>query len=179
MITLNIISDQQKAAIQSLKLFRLIRKICFSIFFVLILISLLLLASFLLLEQNRKKLTTEISVAEKQLNENTQSPKIKESIDRFNKKLGYLQAIQLEYRPLSPLIKVLTKTVPEGVELSSFNLNLSDKTFELSGTSVGRQQLLDFQEQLENTEEFFEINSPLSNLTQKENISFKLTGKIN
>lgn len=179
MITLNIISDKQRLVIQAIIRYKLIKRICYSSAIIIALVCLLLAASYFLLDGNLNNLNKQIVLAEEQLTENGKAPNTKESIDRINKKLNRLKKIQDEYTKISPIVQELTKTIPEGVDLSVFNINIKDNAFEISGTSPDRQTLLILQDQLENSKTFTEVDSPLSNLLHKENITFRLTGKIN
>lgn len=178
MITLNIISDQQQSVIKSIRRFQLLKRIGFSAIIVFISISLLLGVSLFPLDQNLAALNQQIADTEEKIQEGNQGEGIKESVIALNKKINLLKIVQSEYKEISTIIDPLTQSMPQGVVLTSFSINIINKTFEISGTSQNRQALLDFQNQLANTGIFSEIKSPLSNLAEKENISFKLTGKL-
>ena len=178
MITLNIISDQQRSVIKSIRRYQLLKRIGFSAIIVFILVSLLLGVSLFLLNQNLATINQQIADTEKKIQGSNQGEDIKESVIALNKKINLLKIVQSEYREMSMIIDPLTQAMPDGVTLTSFSINILNNTFEISGTSQNRQSLLDFQNQLANTEIFSEIKSPLSNLAEKENISFKLTGKL-
>ena len=86
--------------------------------------------------------------------------------------------IQTKYHIVTPTIISLASSTPPGIILTSLNIDYKNKTIKFSGTAETRQNFLDFQEALDKNEDLTNVNSPVSDLTKKENITFNIDAKI-
>jgi len=69
----------------------------------------------------------------------------------------------------------LVNAVPTGIKLSSLNLDRPSFKLILSGTAKDRNDLLNYQEKIKEISWVEKIDTPASQLFQKENINFEFT----
>lgn len=108
-----------------------------------------------------------------------QHSKIKKYDQQFNQiNTQIFQTIKLEKDQLywSKLLVKLSQIIFPGISLDS--LSTSDYTVTLRGKADNRDDLILFKEKLENETCFSDINLPLSNLVNKDNIEFQISFKV-
>ena len=99
-----------------------------------------------------------------------------EKFKEINSKTALLYNIEKNHLYWSELFLNLDKTISQGVlinNISNVGYNVS-----LSGRAGKRENLLKFQENLNSSECFSEVNVPLSDLVTKENVIFKIDLKM-
>lgn len=76
------------------------------------------------------------------------------------------------------VIEEIKKTIPTGITITSFSLPSPEGTMTINGFAQNRSQLNLLKKSFNESTIFTEINLPLTNLEQKENISFYLTFRL-
>lgn len=100
-------------------------------------------------------------------------------IKKINDKGTQLTQIQSSYVSWSSLLYQLGQTPNNNIQLKSLQFNQDDGTFDVQGYAKTRDDLLVFKEALEQLPFLQNINSPISNLIKKEDITFQFTGIFN
>jgi hypothetical protein len=94
---------------------------------------------------------------------------------------GLIKGVSLSSKKFSPLTPKLTKiisTLPEDIKLSSVQIDLDGKIVNLNGTAKSRAALLSYREVLSSIDWLTDVQTPTSQLFQKENVPFKFTATI-
>ncbi|MBU1075081.1 PilN domain-containing protein [Patescibacteria group bacterium] len=177
MVTLNFTSPAQRDANQFQKNYRLVQSIIVLSVVVLIIIAATLFASQMVLQSKLDTIASD-TLTLKEQTENEKSLNLGQTVQNFNSLLGNVSAIQSEYVAWSPVLIETAKTVANGVTLTSFTIQKTNLTFQFSGNADTRDSLLAFKNNLEQSPFYSNIESPISNLLSKENISFTLSGQV-
>lgn len=99
-------------------------------------------------------------------------------IGSINKTLKEINNLQKEYLEVTPLMLYLSSTTPEGITFNTININYKTKSITMSGKANTRDNFLQFQDILKNSEYINEPTFPISDLTKKENIVFNITASL-
>ncbi|PIY97288.1 MAG: hypothetical protein COY66_00115 [Candidatus Kerfeldbacteria bacterium CG_4_10_14_0_8_um_filter_42_10] len=177
MITLNLISPIQKEANRFQQSYSLVKRITVLFMAVSLIVIALLFVGETLLEKKLDSITQETLALKKNI-EKEESIDLEQSVKDFNKLLIDISKVQSEYINWSQEVNKISSLVPSGIRLSSFVMQKDSSDFKFAGKAATREALLNFKTNLENSDFFTEIQSPISNLLTKENINFELSGKL-
>ena len=177
MITLNFTSPEQRDANQFQKNYRIIQSVMIVSVITLVIISAVLFISQIILQEKLDTITADTLEIMEQV-EDERSLNLSETVQGFNSLLGNVSKIQTEYSAWSNILIEISGSTTNGVIINSINLQKSNSSFQFSGIADTRDSLLAFKTNLEQSPFFNNIESPISNLLTKENISFSLTGEI-
>jgi len=176
MLKLNLLPPQDKKDLELAKLSRLIVSLAvwfliFLIIFTLFLVSTYFSLSILLAEQ--KKL-----IGIRQSDPKTQEMlEIEEKIKQTNQIVKQVYSKQQEMILWTPPLEEMTKIIPSGIYLTNLSYQAIDNQITLNGWADWRENLLRFQESLEENSFFKEVEAPLSNLIKQRDIDFSFTLK--
>lgn len=95
---------------------------------------------------------------------------------QINSKTALLYNIEKDHLYWSNFFYELEKVIPDGISIN--NISNNGYKITLTGKSAKRENLLKFQENINSSECFSDVNLPLSNLVTKENINFQMDFKI-
>lgn len=104
---------------------------------------------------------------------------LKEYEDKFreiNMKTSSIAKFQERHLYWSALFYNLSNLIPEGVFING--LSTKDYQVSLTGKAKTRENLLSFQEKIKASDCFSEVNVPLSNLVNRENVDFQIDFKL-
>ena len=73
----------------------------------------------------------------------------------------------------------LSEITPDAISYSFFNIQYQLASIEIKGTAKTRQDLVDFETSLKESEMLSDVNLPLQNLLAQENNSFTIRANIN
>ena len=177
MSDLNLLSPQSKREIRSIRTFYIIKTISFRIISLLLIIGTVLLFSFFLLNEQTKSLDLQIE-QELEIKEKEKIASIGEATKDLNQQLNLASTIQDNYILWTGFISNFTHQVPGGIEINTLNFDNSTSSFSVTGIADSRETLLDFERQLNQSIYFENVVSPISNLTQKENIRFDISASL-
>lgn len=99
-------------------------------------------------------------------------------IRRTNLKLTTLNSIEREFTPWAVNLISFSKLVPKNVSLTTFSADRNSRGIIIRGVAITREDLLKFTKSLEESGLFENIESPISNLLTKSDLSFELNMKI-
>ncbi|HCJ52368.1 MAG: hypothetical protein A2898_04035 [Candidatus Kerfeldbacteria bacterium RIFCSPLOWO2_01_FULL_48_11] len=101
-----------------------------------------------------------------------------ESTQKINQQLKVIKTIEDAYNPLSPVVYNLLTRIPEGITLDSFLVDAKLQTVNFIGIANTRDSLIALRTEVEKIPYFTEWTSPVSNLTQRENIEFDFSATL-
>ena len=169
---LNLLSTKKQKQLQKMIYFQFIKSILEITLFVLSISGIALLGGKSILQTHAFALTEQIVAI------NNQHAETNKKIKNINHILKNSEEIQKNYIAWSIITAKITKGIPNDVVLVNLNLSKKDKSITLSGTAKTRVALLELKDSLENLELINKVNIPLSKLTEKENIPFSITAKL-
>ncbi len=177
MITVNLLPT---SAVKQLKLLRLrkfflIRVLILS-FYGFLIAGGLSATLFLLTAQNRH--LEEQLVQRKQEEKTAKFLEVQQKINIFNQNLQSVAKLQERHTVITPILVELSRLTPATIRLTALRIAVADQSAQLTGLAQTRDVLLLYQKALEESNLFLEVASPLSNLTNRENVEFSLQFKI-
>jgi Tfp pilus assembly protein PilN len=107
-----------------------------------------------------------------------ETPPFTEEIREINKLTNNIKKAGKDYVPTTPLVLDVVRTLPPGVRLVTFDLDMTEKTLVLTGVATTRQDLLGYQETLKEIEWVKSVKAPASQLFEKENLSFEIRAEV-
>ena len=176
MIILNLLPAEKKRSIAAERSQRLQRKLVVIFLSCLILSVAILFATHWYIDYEVKSIDDQIVTAQQVLrsrgdDSNTQ-------IEAMNAQLAQMQGVQKDHILWPSIISQLTDTLVPGITLDSIAFDASAQTVTLSGIALTRQNLVAYKEKLGSLPFISNIESPLSDLIQRENINFQFKGKF-
>ena len=172
MLTLNLVSAEQKKEIKLRHLYGFIKKINLTLIVIAILIAIILLVAKIVLQLKFNNTVEQTTLVTK--NNQGYNSKVRE----INNKLNFITKIQDEYIPWSNLVKKLTEITPTDISFSYLKLDAQDKTISLKGKAKFRDSLLNFKDKMAADPVFQDIGFPIKNILEKENIDFEINAKL-
>jgi len=99
------------------------------------------------------------------------------AVKNLNSYLQKIQSIQKNQKSYSTLLNYLAQMVPDGIRIDSLSLE-NDGNATLNGFAQRREQIIAFQESLEKSNIFGNVESPVANLVKPTDINFSFKFKI-
>ena len=172
MLKLNIISQDLKKQININDLYQRLKKIYIILILLLaVYISFLLAAKFLLNMHLNKTVEQGGQITKSTENYN-------KSVNDINNQLNYVAEIQKNDIRWSKLIALLSQHSNSSVKIYQLDISKNNKLIKINGFSKTRDALLKFKNNLEKSNYFSQIDFPLQNILQKENINFEINLKL-
>lgn len=172
MLKLNIISQELKKEIKLISLYKLLRRLGFFVF------SLLLIYAFAF--QSSKMILQKYSLD----TVNRESANLKNSeeyiqkIKTINEKIDKVATVQKDAVSWTKLIKTLSDKISDDITINQIAIDKKSDNFTISGNAKSRDSLLALEKILEETGYFEEINLPISSLLKKDDIAFSVNVKF-
>jgi len=98
--------------------------------------------------------------------------------NNFNSLIVQTSDILQKIPQWSPVLEELKSRVISGISIANFSLPSPEALMTISGVAQNRSRLNLFKKSLTESSFFTEVNMPLTNLEQKENISFSVTFRL-
>lgn len=177
MITINLLPKKEIKRLKLLKLHSFLFSSILLLSGFAVLVIFLFLGSDLLLRRNLGRINQQL---ENKMQEGDAPSflELKNKIDQLNQTLEQVARLQTNHIRLSPSLIELSRLVPPELSLTSLKIYRQEGYAEIAGIAKRRDKLLEFQDSIEKSDFFEAVESPLSNLTSKENIEFQLRFKI-
>jgi len=150
----------------------LIKSACNFLIVLAVLISLYLLLGWLILHNDYADTVRQTGLSV----DNSES--YTDKVAAVNSQLNMVESIQNSYYPLSLVLDELASAIPPGITVSSAKIDRANQAIELQGLAHTRDDLLALKTELDDSDMFDEINLPISNILQKDNITFAITAKL-
>ncbi len=173
MLTLNLISEELKKEIKLRHLYLFIKKINLVLIIITIVIAIVLLVTKTILQLRFNTIVEQTTLVTR--NNQGYNNKIKS----INSRIDFVETIQNNFIPWSNLLEIVADITPKDVGLNYLKINFEEQTIKIRGNAGLRESLLDFKQKMEATDIFKNINFPIKNILEKENINFDIDAKIN
>lgn len=82
------------------------------------------------------------------------------------------------FSPIGPRLKDISATLPNDVKISSLQIDIQTQSIIINGTALSREALLHYQEILNGITWITDVETPVSQLFQKENVNFEFKAKL-
>ena len=130
-----------------------------------------IIGSKIMLDNHYKEIMSRTSIVTKD------TEKFSNSAKEINNEIEAIYHIQGENVSWVEFLSLISNMIDKDITLSSLNVT-NKEDLAIKGVAVSRESMLTFKEKLEKSGYFTEINLPLKNLLEKNNINFELTAKI-
>lgn len=172
MVILNLLSHEKKEELKFRKIYSIGKDFTFVIFIFAILISIMLSIANIILVN-----TFNNTVSNSYLLGNSDHS-FKKELNEVNKTLAGIKKIQSGFKEYDDLLLEITGYMPKNVSLSYLSIDSLSNKVSFKGHALLRENLLELKNNLENSDIFKNIESPVANLLEKENINFTITADL-
>lgn len=173
MLTLNLVSEELRKKIKLRHVYGLLKKMGMILVIVVIAIVIILLVAKLILQNNFNKIVEQTTLV-------TGSSKgYTEMAKTVNSRIKSARQIQDNYIVWSHFFEKISEITPDGITLSFLKVSKEESKMTIRGRALTRDNLLSLKTGLEKSGIFYNIDFPIKNILEKENIDFELNMKIN
>lgn len=173
MLSLNLISRELKKEINLKRVSAVIKKMSAILIVAAALFAIILSTAKIILRNNLNQ-----ALERANLVADAENPYIAK-IKNINSKIIAAQSIQNDYIPWTLTLENLTNLTPRGITYSYLKIDKIGGQASLRGLADMRENLLELKNNLNNSNLFSEVKSPMENILQKENINFSIDMKLN
>lgn len=168
---INLLPDRKKDGLEKLIKFLFCKEILEVILLVMAFLSMTLLWGWIILEDHFSSLSQSALLVNKEFSQYNQE------VRKINFTIKTLNASSQGFNPLTPKIVEFINKLPADIKLNSLNFSRETGTFEISGVSKTREALIAFQTLLQSFDWLDQVESPTSQLFQKQDINFDIKAK--
>ncbi len=172
MLRLNLLSEETKNDLRFRRLYSLVMNIDYIILIGALFLSLIFIGSYELLSMTYKEFSGKEAVT------GSDGKKYIEKAKEINERLRMASKVQSDFVDTSDILKEVSSKIPEGVRLFYMKIDLSNKNIKIVGLSEERGTLLLLKEKILESPIFIEVDLPLQNILQKEDVEFEMNIKI-
>lgn len=172
MLTINLISQELKNKIKLRHIYNLLKRMNYILGFIVLVSAIALVVLKFLIKDTFDGIINETDLITK----NSQG--YNSMAKDINGKLSAVSKIQDDYVPWSRLLEIMSNISPADVSLTSININKDNKTIRLKGFAMTREGLLALKDALEADKIFKNVEFPVKNLLEKNNINFDITAGL-
>jgi hypothetical protein len=173
MLTLNLVSAGQKREIKLRHIYGLIKTVNYILIIIAIIIAIILLVAKTILQSKFNDIVSETTLVTKT------NQGYNNNVREINDKLNFIDEIQTDYLPWSELMINLAEITPNDISLNYLKVNSLDQTIIIKGRAKLRSGLLNFKNRMSESVYFKDIDFPIQNILEKENIDFEINAKLN
>ncbi len=101
-----------------------------------------------------------------------------QDVKNINDLIKDINLANQNFAPIAPKIKELINSLPNDVKINSIQLGRQGQTLVINGTALTRSALLNYQQILNGISWITQVETPASQLFQKENINFEFKAKL-
>ncbi len=172
MITLNLLTPEQKKKLKTKKIYLSLKETVMLILLFTSIIGIMLIAARYVLEQQLAYLI------EKNATVITKSQETSKKIASVNEKIETADIIQKNFQNWSIFFIELAEITPKNISYDFLKIYRQQATIELEGSAKTRQDLLALQKNLQNSNIFKKVNLPLSDLLAKTDNHFRIRAEL-
>lgn len=166
MITLNLLSPEKKKELAQKKIYDSLRDALYILLLFSTFIAAISLMARLLLKKNfETSIKQNIPLQQKGL-------ELERKVTHLNKTLARIEEIQKNSISYSPTLLTLTQLIPNGITISE--LTIARDTVSIRGKAKSRDAFLELTSIIEKNPDFENVDYPITNLVQKEDIDFSI-----
>jgi len=169
---INLLSNEKKKRLEHLVKFIFFKELIEIILLVTTFLSIILLLSQSMLQNEFNDLSQSATLVSREFSHyNQEIRKINLDIVNFNNS-------SKNYYPLTQKVLEFVEKTPNDIKISSLDINKKNNSIAISGTAKTREALLSYQSSLKNYPWILSVNTPVSQLFQKDNVSFQINAQI-
>lgn len=172
MITINLLSPEQKQDLKTKRIYLAVKELINLILLFTIIIALMLLGARYILE-NQLAEAIEKNATTILINQRTN-----QRVNIINKKISEVEKIQIDFKHWSELFRKLSLITPDNVQYTFIKVYNQTGVIEIQGAAQTRQDLLRLQQNLGDAAWLSAVELPLSDLLAKENNLFNIKSKV-
>lgn len=173
MIDINLLSPEQKQEIRTKRIYTAIKEAIILALVFSAVISILLLISRYILEDQLADMTSRSS------SRLQSSQEINNQIVSANNKIEDIAIIQKNFIKWSNFFYDFSRLTPDQISYKFIKIYYREASMEIEGTAKSRQALLNLKSSMEGSALFSSVDLPLSDILAKENNNFHIKAKIN
>ncbi|KKP59539.1 MAG: hypothetical protein UR53_C0001G0039 [Candidatus Magasanikbacteria bacterium GW2011_GWC2_34_16] len=171
-VTLNLIPPDKKNHLKNLVRFIFIREILEIIIFISAMLAISLLWSWMVLQDQFNNLANSAILV------NRDYSKYNTEIRTINSAVKNISQSSQGYFPVSPKIADIIDTLPNDIKINSIEINRTQNKITIAGTALTREAFLNYQAVCQSIPWLEKVETPTSQLFQKENISFEIKANL-
>ncbi|MFH1029758.1 MAG: PilN domain-containing protein [bacterium] len=172
MITLNLLSREKKEELRFRKIYLMGKDFACIIFIFTVLIAIILsVANIILVNTFNDTISNSYIFGSK-------NRIFEDDLNKLNSKLENMRKVQSDFVAYDELMLDVNDYVPENIILTYLSINTDSKKAVFKGYALKREDLLNLKNNLENSNLFEKVESPLANLLEKDNINFNITADL-
>lgn len=172
MLTINLISQELKNKIKLRHIYHLLKRMNYILSFIVLVSAVALVVLKYLIQDTFDGIISETGLITK----NSQG--YNSMAKDINGKLSAVSKIQDDYVPWSRLLEIISNISPADVSLTSINISKDNKTIRLKGFANTRESLLALKDALEADKIYKNVDFPVKNLMEKNNITFDIVAGL-
>lgn len=178
MSNLNLLTTKKKQQLTIERQYRRGRNIVFMFVGLIAMYAVVLLASKIMLTSRLEQLQGDVATEEEKRSAQEDAP-ITQTIRDLNASLAEVASIQEDYTDWVDFLIALSNTVPPNVRIENLDIRKATGTVQIKGFALTREDLITFKQNLNDSDLFLgDIVSPISNLIQREDITFEFDAEI-
>lgn len=171
-IKINLLSPEKKNRLDQLVRYIFIRKLLEIIFIAACLVAIVLMYGWYTIQIQYN------AMAESSTLINREFSGYNQEIRRLNNTLRQFKNAGADYLPLTEKILEITNSLPDGIKISSLQINRQTGKFLLTGTAKNRDGLIKYQTAIEKITWLVNVETPTSQLFQKDNVNFEIRANL-
>jgi len=173
MLSLNLVSQQLKQEIKLRHIYEMLKKVNGILIVITVFIAIIILSAKVILQNNFNRIVEQTTL----ITRSSQGHNAK--IREVNARLNYVDDIQNNFIAWSYLLEDIAGSVDDNIKFNLIKVNKEEEEIILKGVARSRNNLLALKEGLEDSEIFANIDFPIKNILEKEDINFEITVKLN
>jgi len=173
MLTLNLVSQELKQEIKLKLVYNLLKKMDYVLIIIAVIVAIILSVAKLILQNNFNKIVAQTTLITK--NNQGYNSKVRE----INSRLNFTAQIQNDFIAWSKVIENLAKLTPDNITFSLIKIDKTKQSIIIKGKAILRDSLLLLKQGMEESPIYQEIEFPVKNILQKENVVFEINAKLN
>jgi Tfp pilus assembly protein PilN len=173
MLNLNLVSRELKQETKLRHIYKMLRQANYVLIIITIFIAIVMLVAKIILQNNFNKIVEETTLITRD------SQGWNSKIREVNTRLSFVKKIQDDFIPWSFLFKDLGNYVNSELSFYSIKIDRDKSMIELRGAARDRDSLLSLKSGLEKSDIFYDIDFPVKNILEKENIDFEIKAGLN
>ncbi len=171
-INLNLLPVVKKNRLEYIINFLLIKDILELVIFICSILAVTLIWSWVFIENDY------VYLAESAASVDREYYSYNQDVKKINNLIHSINLANQNFVPITPKAKELINSLPGDIKINSLKLDREAQTLVINGTALTRSALLNYQDILNKISWINEVETPASQLFQKENINFEFTTKL-
>lgn len=168
MLRLNLVSKELRQEIKLRHVYEVLIRAKYYMIVMVVFVTVMILSAKIILQNNYSRIVEETSLVSG--GDQIYNSKIRE----INAKFTSVEEIQNDFITWSRLLEEIDNQANDDIVFSSIKINKDKQKVGLRGVAKYRDSLLSLKDGLDNSNIFLEIDFPIENILEKENINFKI-----